>query len=387
MKKSRLYGFKKIPTSDAEIADTSNFHIDRNNDFFCFENKKLLVKIIIILFVIMATIWLLSQLYLILYDYDLIKVSSKLTIIINIFDKKYNLTQLLRNLMDQSISFYEIIISKNFDSNYSILAFNKFKKKSLKIKFLQYGKNDSHLKIRIDSAKNATGEYILYINPDEKFEDNILTKLTKRAIKEKTDIIQYDSYHDRIEYDTIFTGPKIFDIMFFDFDVIRQQQYHLTGFFIKKNVFLEAVKGIDNYYFENNNVLYTESMILFRLFKKANSFIKIKRKSRRKKCFTCPQYLSFKGNYNKEQIKEILIYLKFLIENTGNNVQEKRMSAKYFIDMLVKKTNKHNFYDDDLIKLLDEVTELYVNCVKISDYDINLIKKYHNKISKTKNRK
>jgi hypothetical protein len=390
MKKSNLYEFKKIPTSDTDTLEENTTHIERHKeiDIFNIENKKRF-KMLILIFVVIAIIWLLSQLYLILYEYDIIKVPSKLTIIINIFDKKYNISQLLRSLMNQSISFYEIIITKNFNSNYSIYAFQKFKKRSVKIKFLQYGQNDSNLKIRIDSAKNSSSEYILFIDPEEIFEDNILTKLTKRAIKEKTEIIQYDSFHDYIEFNKKITGLQVFDSMYFEYDNISQSQFHLSGMFINKTFFLDAVKGINDYYFENNNAPFEESMILLKLFRNANSFIKIKRKFRKKRCHNieCPYNLIKKGKYTKKQIKDILIYLKFLFEYTGNNVQEKRMSAKYFIDFLAKKTKPINNYDENLIKLVDEVVNLYANCEKISDYDINLIKQYQHNIKNVKAKK
>ena len=390
MKRGNLYGFKKIPTSDIDTLETRIPPREKNKeiDFFCVENKKRF-KIFILIFVVIVIIWLLSQLYLILYEYDIIKVPSKLTIIINIFDKKYNITRLLRSLMDQPILFYEIIITKNFNSNYSLYAFQKFKKRSVKIKFLQYGKNDSNLKIRIDSAKNSSGEYILFVGPEEIFQDNILTSLAKRAIKEKIEIIQFDSFHDYIELNRKITGPEVFDTMYYELDTIKQSQFHLSGMFFKRTFFLDAIKGINNYYLENNNPPFEESMILLKLFRKANSFIKTKRKFRMKSCNNnaCPYKLMYKGKYTKEQIKDILIYLKFLFEYTDNNVQEKRMSAKYFIDFLAKKTKPINNYDRNLIKLLDEVVNLYANCKKISVYDINLIKQYQFNIKNVKIKK
>jgi hypothetical protein len=84
--------------------------------------------------------------------------------------------------MDQSISYYEIIITKNFESNYSSLAFDKFKKKNVKIKIIQYNENDTNLKIRIDSATRARGDYILFMNPEDYFSEDCLGKCLKLAI-------------------------------------------------------------------------------------------------------------------------------------------------------------------------------------------------------------
>ena len=285
--------------------------------------------------------------------------------------------------MDQSITYYEIIITKNFLIDYNQTDFEQFKRKDVKIRIIQYGENDSNVKIRIDSGSIANGEYILFINPNEYFSKNNLNLLFQKAIENEIDITQYDSFHDEIEFNTIVTQPKLFDSMFFDHDIIRQTHFHLTGKFIKKECFLEAVKDIDNFYLENNNIYYEENMILFKLFKKANTFLKLKIKPYgNKKCNIkhCSFQLIVKESYTKDQIKDALIYLKFLYQYTDYNVIEKRMSIKLFINILVSKSIVKNKYDHILIKLLDEVIELYLNCDLINEYDINLLKQYRRNI-------
>ena len=63
--------------------------------------------------------------------------------------------------------------------------------------------------------------------------------------------------------------------MFFNKDEIKQNQFHLSGKIIKKKVFIEAMKDIDLFYLENNNNrFFDETMIILKLFKKAESFMK-----------------------------------------------------------------------------------------------------------------
>ena len=340
--------------------------------------------IFIFILALFIIFWALQQLYWILIYYDIIKIKPKLSIIINVYDKKSNLTKLLKSIMDQSITYYEIIITKNFfHIDYNQTDFEQFKRKDVKIRIIQYGENDSNVKIRIDSGSIAKGEYILFINPNEYFSKNNLNLLFQKAIKNEIDITQYDSFYDDIEFNTIVTQPKLFDSMFFDHDIIRQTHFHLTGKFIKKECFLEAVKDIDNFYLENNNIYYEENMILFKLFKKANTFLKLKIKPYgNKKCNIkhCSFQLIVKESYTKDQIKDALIYLKFLYQYTDYNVIEKRMSIKLFINILVSKPIVKNKYDHILIKLLDEVIELYLNCDLINEYDINLLKQYRRNI-------
>lgn len=392
MKINQLYGFKRIPTSETEEnteverkkhKKNSSLKRRRYEETDNFTNISYFTIFIFIL-ALFIIFWALQQLYWILIYYDIIKIKPKLSIIINVYDKKSNLTKLLKSIMDQSITYYEIIITKNFfHIDYNQTDFEQFKRKDVKIRIIQYGENDSNVKIRIDSGSIAKGEYILFINPNEYFSKNNLNLLFQKAIKNEIDITQYDSFYDDIEFNTIVTQPKLFDSMFFDHDIIRQTHFHLTGKFIKKECFLEAVKDIDNFYLENNNIYYEENMILFKLFKKANTFLKLKIKPYgNKKCNIkhCSFQLIVKESYTKDQIKDALIYLKFLYQYTDYNVIEKRMSIKLFINILVSKSIVKNKYDHILIKLLDEVIELYLNCDLINEYDINLLKQYRRNI-------
>ena len=125
-------------------------------------------------------------------------------------------------------------------------------------------------------------------------------------------------------------------------------------------------------------------MILLKLFKKAESFIKLQYQyqdiSNECEIYSCPQKLIKKKSYTKNEINDILIYLKFLIQYTDNKALEKRMASQLFLDMLVQKPSKENIYDKNLITLLDEVIDLYSKCDFINEYDIKLIKEYRTKI-------
>lgn len=391
MKKSQFYGFKKLPTSDNDLTDidiSKNSFTDKpekNQKSFLLKNIWLIIFFIILITI--SAIWYSTELYWILFKYDIpipIIGYPKLTIIINSFNKSDYMANLLRSLIDQSFSSYEIIITKSFQSNLSELPFLKFRKKNAKIRFIQYKENDTNLKIRIDSASIATGDYILFLNSDDVFPSDILHDCYKTAIKEKTDITQFNNFHDENLFNDIIYQPQLFDSMFFDNDRIIQKQFHLTGKIIKRDFFLKSMVGIDNFYLENNNNKnFDESIILFILFKKAKTLIKVKPEGIKHYCIkkSCSQKFINKKDYSKNEIKDILIYLKFLIEYTDKTVLEKRMAAQFFINVLIKKRKTINNYNNNLIKLLDEVIKLYSNCSSINDYDIYLIKQYREKIN------
>lgn len=388
MKINQISEFKKLPTSEKE--ESQEILETKSSIFEKLEYKEfpnLIDNIWFLIFVIIVTIifiyWISTELYWILFEYNIMPGQSKHIIIINSFDKKHNLTHLLRSLIEQSISSYEIIITKNYKQELSNLAFEKFKKKNVNIKFIQYGEKDTNLKIRIDSASAANGEYILFLNPNDYFSTDFLKDSLKAAIKDKLDITQYNYFHDNIKFNEILHQPKLFDSMFFNKDEIKQNQFHLSGKIIKKKVFIEAMKDIDLFYLENNNNrFFDETMIILKLFKKAESFMKIRNRGIKSKCEQklCIQSLINKKSYKKKELKDILIYIKFLIQYTDKKVLEKRMAAKFFIETLVQKNKTIKNFNKELVELLDEIIDLYSNCDLINEYDINLIKEYRKKI-------
>lgn len=391
-------GFTKLPTSEKEASETSGTpeisvvldskdskesklpYSEQNNNK---DNNDLMKNSWFILFLVICgiiiSIWISTELYWLLFEYDIITGRANLTIIINVFFKNQNLTNLLRSLMSQYFSSYEIIITKNFQANYSELPFLKFRRKNVRIKFIQYDLKTTFLKMRIDSATVASGEYIVFLDPNEHISDNILNECYKYAIKEKADITQFAYFHDTLPFNSTIHQPLLFDSMFFDKDVIKQNQYHITGKIIKRNVFLESMKDMNSFYLEYvNNILFEESMLTFKLFKNAKSFIKISSNKINNACFKkyCPTYLYGSNKYSQIEIRDILVYLKFLMENTDKKVYEKRMTAYLFIELLIKKPKSKHHYNNKLKQLLDEIIDLYSKCDLINDYDISLMKLY-----------
>jgi hypothetical protein len=391
-------GFTKLPTSEKEALEASDTpeisvvldskdskesKLSYSEQYNNKDNNDLMKNSWFVLFLVICgiiiSIWISTELYWLLFEYDIITGRANLTIIINVLDKNHNLSNLLRSLMSQYFSSYEIIITKNFQANYSELPFLKFRRRNVRIKFIQYDPKDTYLKMRIDSASVASGDYILFLDSNDHISYNILNECYKYAIKEKADITQFAHFHDSLPFNSIIHQPVLFDSMFFNKDVIKQNQYHITGKIIKKNVFLESMKDLNSFYLEEvNNILFEESMLTFKLFKNAKSFIKIRNNKIKNACFKiyCPTYLYGSNKYSESEVSDILIYLKFLMENTNKKVYEKRMTAYLFIELLIKKPKSKHHYNNKLKKLLDEIIDLYSKCDLINDYEISLMKRY-----------
>lgn len=374
-----IKGFKKLPTSEIE----ANSELEESSSFSLKDNyliNNIWFILFLIIFFSVLIFWISSEIFDLKNAYGILSRKSKLSIIVNIYDKKSNLTHLLRSLLEQSFSSYELIITKNFEANYSLIPFEKLKRKNINLKFIEYSKNDKNLKIKMDCASHAWGDYILFLSPEETFTQNDLEFYYNKATKENLDITQFFQYNYYQQTNVILNQPKLFDSMFFEKDEILQRQYHLIGKIIKKDIFLDAMKDIDNYYFSQNNQFFDDSIILFMLFKKAKSLI-ILRKENTRFCsyYPCPEFIISQKNYSKNELIDILNYLKFLIEYS-KAVPEIRMAAQFFIDLLVKKEETINNYGKKEIEILDEVINLYSNSEIVNDFDKKLIREYRKKI-------
>ena len=393
MKKFKYSDFQKLPTSDREESEKLNKKKKLKNKY---KNKKenlfnnlwiiiifIIICIISIFFVFIKLLRYILELKNNNNNNDIKTANAELTIIINTFNKTNNLDILLESLINQTFSSYDIIATKNDKTNFNEDIFSKFSNKNIAFKIIQFNENKTNLKMRIDSAALAKGDYILFLNSDDYFPGNILYDCWNILMKEKVDIIQYNYFHDDVSFNKTVFQPELFDSMFYGKDAIYQKQFHLTGKIIKKKLFLNAMKDIDKFYFENyNNKIFEESMIVFKLFKKAESLLKLESNEVKPKCVkvSCPKNSIPSNSFSKNDINQILMYVKFLFQYTDNKALEKRMASKLFIELLAGKSQTRYHYDNNLLELLDEIINLYSNCDSINEYDIRRIKNYRNNI-------
>ena len=276
------------------------------------------------------------------------------------------LEELYESIESQSFPDKEIIINKNdmilssnFNTNGTI-----FKETTL----VEYKTDTGKIMQRYDLVNMAKGEYILFIQSDDTFSQNVLSQIYEKASNDKLDILEYKTYHQSPPKNRIIYQPEIFSAMYFGPDDFKRLiQFHLCGKLIKREFFLNTFQKlkIAPFYFKENIQNFDQSMILLILFREAKTFEAIDIQSTNKPCSRC----------EKDRIipkisdaVDLLIYMKFLIEYTEDHVPQKRMAANVFAyDFLNKKINFNN--KDELI-LLKETIDLYLNCDKIGEEDL-----------------
>ena len=301
--------------------------------------------------------------------------SPKISIIIIVNGIEENIKKLIYTIYEQNESDIEIIIVDDFIKNNSNNEiYEKLKENDKRMKILTYEERIGKLKKRINGINNSKGDYLLFIDADDSFLGNdIIGQIYKQVIQDKIDILEFKSFHYLSCEESIpIYQPRLFDIMYFGQDNFNEiKQFHLSGKLIKTNFFKKIIENMDNFYKEQNMDSFEEKMLLFILFKKAKSFELLKTSGTTKGCIVDDANMFF--NDVKKKIENI-IYIKFIFENSNDNVPEKRMISNLFISSVVERSVM--FPEKEYNKILIDTVELFDNCEKINEYDLRRIRGY-----------
>ena len=105
--------------------------------------------------------------------------NPKISIIIPLYSKDKFILRVLRSVQNQSFKDIEIIICDFHSTDNSTTLVEELQKEDNRIILLKHEKNKGTLINRIDGAKMAKGEYILYVDADGLLIENILEKVYK----------------------------------------------------------------------------------------------------------------------------------------------------------------------------------------------------------------
>ena len=257
--------------------------------------------------------------------------------------------------------------SENNDANITITIFN-------------YKKYVGKLKKRLDGIYNSIGKYILFIDVDDYFTSvDVLEKIYDKALKDDIDILEFTSLHDLNcpESKPVYP-PELFDLMYFEKDIfLNMRQFHLVGKIISNKLLLYTLYTINLTYLEEDINRFDENMILLMIFQRATSFELLKIGGTNK-IYTKNDFIS--SIKEEGVLKDLLLFMKFIIQYTDDNVPEKRMAVNILIKYLIERTNS---IPTNNINLFNEVVNLYLNCDKIGEGDIKRIKEYQTMVNKT----
>ena len=101
----------------------------------------------------------------------------KLSIITPFFNSEKHLEECLQSICKQKSKYIEVILINDCSNDGSLKIVNKFKKKYKYIKLIANKKNQGVSISRNKGIKHARGEYILFIDSDDKLIEGSLKKI------------------------------------------------------------------------------------------------------------------------------------------------------------------------------------------------------------------
>ena len=215
------------------------------------------------------------------------------------------------------------------------------------------------------------------MDPDDIISFNILSICYNLTEKYNYEIIRFNVYegNNKINLDFIVNKiinkviyqPKLSLYLFYGLGKLEQLDYYITNKMIKKELFVKSLNLIDKYYLNKYMIDCEDGLINFILYRLSNSFYFINDIGYyyiiNKESITMANKLSF-----KKRLKSNFLYLKFIYQNTKNNIIEKNIANYIFLEIfymhknelidLFKKINEIEFYK--------EVINLYLNSKFIS---------------------
>ena len=215
----------------------------------------------------------------------------------------------------------------------------------------------------------------MILDPDDILLNDILNESYKLAKKYNYDIIRFNAY---IGKKNIFMNKIIKDIInrtiyqpelsfyiFYGKGYLTQIDYVLWNKLIKREVYINALNSINNYYLNKFMIIYEDGLINYMLFKKAKSYYFMKNIG----YYYIINKNSIMVNYKKNSekiINNIFIYLEFLFQYTNNAIFEKNIASFVFINMLDFLKQGFFIYVTEYFQYYYKIINFYLNSKLIS---------------------
>jgi glycosyltransferase involved in cell wall biosynthesis len=297
-------------------------------------------------------------------------VKPKISFISSVYNKEKYLTSFISSIQNQDLKDFEIILVDDCSTDNSIQKINEFQSKDKRIKLIKNIKNQGALNSRYKGAMFSKGEYIIFVDSDDIVLKEGIMKAYNHIKSNNLDMVEFNSIYDNVteiyinrnyyKYRDIIYQPILSHIYYYQKNKGDEQNTALWDKLIKKDVALKSLKNIGENYLSKNIIIENDVIILFSLFRNANSF----------------QYIDELGYYYFFQNSDS-------ITNTRYNPQKaKKIIYSIFtnIEFLYDFTNKNNFDKRFCIFKLIQAYKRYEICLHFIDNEFNLIKNVLNKL-------
>ena len=305
--------------------------------------------------------------------------NPKISIFLPIYNKGEYLKRSINSIQIQTLKDIEIIAVNDYSTDNSLKILKKLSKKDSRIKIVNNDRNHGLLYSRAMGILNSTGEYLLDLDPDDKFEGNDnLEILYKNAIKYKTDVIIF--LQKKIKIENI-KNKKLRNLMIYNNTKKNKTRKHhnlITNKFTKRELLFKAFENFKNKIY-GNKWNYHEDTIWSRIIIKysnrtifINKYIYIYILNEKSLMNNCRNSVEIKNKiYRFEMIKEIYKRVSILELNTILNLTNNNFNDIIKKDLEIKK----------------KIIRIFIYFIKYYKYKKELIRIVENTLNKISNNK
>ena len=301
-------------------------------------------------------------------------LQPKISFISSVYNKEKYLNSFISSIQNQDLKDFEVILIDDCSTDKSIQKINEFQKKDKRIKLIKNRKNQGALNSRFKGAMFSKGEYIIFVDSDDIVLKEGILKSYKHIKNNNLDMIEFHSVYDNVteininrnyyKYRDIIYQPILSHIYYYQKNKADEQNTALWDKLIRKEVALKSLQNIGENYLNKNIIIENDVIILFSLFRNANSF----------------QYIDELGYYYFIQNNDS-------ITNTRYEPQKaKKIIYSIFtnIEFLYDFTNDNYLDKRFCIFKLIQGYKRYEICLKFIDKEFNLINNVLNKLLESK---
>ena len=326
-------------------------------------------------------------------------INPKISVVMPLYiiKKNINITMALRSIQNQSLKDIEIILVDDGSLEEKVNYVLNEMKDDNRIILLRHKKRKSTLLTRVDGIRYSSGEYIIQIDQDDMYLNNLLfEKLYNKSKELDVDLIYFNFF---------FSGnPKVFkpNLPFFPKNIIIKQpelknaflfkvgknrlySYRIRAiwyFFTRRTTFMEAIADLGDEYMNHIFRLYEDTIMAFELSQVAYSFYYYDIEGYR----FCTFHSGQCANKNKTLEKEILaenqlLFIKLLLYKIDPKYDRYHIYKELgfgHCEIHVKNLNKINFdLGLEVVEAVLELERIYNNTAPELIDCIKKIKKYY----------
>ena len=207
-----------------------------------------------------------------------------LSICISTYNSEKYIEKAVLSIINQSFQDFEIIIVNDYSIDHTSEKLIKLQKQDKRIKIKNHSENLGIYHSRAEGVLNSKSKYILFLDADDMiFNPFLFEKLYESYLNYNLDIIEYTVFYQMEEENKIYSPkeseqnhyhnysnkiiyqPELSNIIYFK---PNSKEYStvicrtIWSKIYKKNVILNAIKYIGNFYYNNDNIIIAEDTLL-----------------------------------------------------------------------------------------------------------------------------